>query len=156
MRHLNARRKLGKGISHRRALLRGLATSLILTGKFKTTVPRAMELRGVVERLVTAARTGSLFARRKAYSYLLDKEAVHKLFAEVAPRYVGRNGGYTRVTKTDSRHGDCAAMAVIEFVLDDAAAPAKKTRKRSTAKIGAPDARAVTKASKKVETGAEA
>lgn len=130
MRHGNARRKLGKSIAHRRALLRSLATSLILREQFETTLPRAKELRGVVERLVTMARNDTVAARRRAAAYLLEKDAVKKLFTDLGPRYVNRPGGYTRVLRTRSRHGDAAEMAVIQFV-EEAAPAAKKTKKRT-------------------------
>lgn len=116
MRHRNGRRKLGNSASHRRALLRSLATSLMLQEKFETTLPRAKELRAVAEKLVTMARTDSLAARRRASSYLFDDVAVAKLFTAIAPRFKTRNGGYTRVTRTGFRNGDAAEMAVIEFV----------------------------------------
>jgi large subunit ribosomal protein L17 len=117
MRHRNGRRKLGNSASHRRALLRSLATSLMLHEKFETTLPRAKELRSVAEKLVTAARNDTLASRKLASSYLFDDVAVKKLFTSIAPRFKDRNGGYTRVTKTGYRNGDAAEMAVIEFVV---------------------------------------
>ena len=115
-------RKLGRTSDHRKALLRNQATSLILNGKIETTEQRAMELRSVVDGLITIAKKGDLSARRKAASYLFDsknkegKTALQVLFEEVAPKYKDRNGGYTRVTKLGQRRGDSAEVARIELV----------------------------------------
>jgi large subunit ribosomal protein L17 len=103
-------------MSHRKALLRNLATSFFKHERFETTVPKAKELRPVVERLVTIAKNDTLAGRRQAYSYLLDKAVVHKLFAEIGPRNTARNGGYTRIVRTRVRPGDAAEMAIIELV----------------------------------------
>lgn len=118
MRHLNGRRKLATSPSHRRALLRSLATSLMIHERFETTVPRAKELRSVAEKLITIAQSDTLAARRKAYSYLFDKSAVHKLFTDIGPRFSNRPGGYTRVVRTRNRAGDAAPLAVIELVAE--------------------------------------
>ena len=96
-------------------MFRSLATSLIREEKFETTVQKAKDLRPVVEKLVTIAKEDSLSNRRRALSYLLCKKVVHKLFAEVGPRYKDTKGGYTRIVRTGYRHGDAAEMAVIEF-----------------------------------------
>lgn len=115
-------RKLGRNADHRSALLRNLATELILRGKIETTEMKAMELRSVVDGLITIAKKGDLAARRQAVSYLRNvstadgKTAVQVLFDEVAPKYADRKGGYTRVTKTKIRRGDNAPMATIELV----------------------------------------
>lgn len=116
MRHGKSGKKLSRSVAHRRALLRNMASSLILHEHAETTLIKAKTLRPLMEKLVTMARNDSLHTRRQAYSYLLDKSAVHKLFVEVAPRFKERNGGYTRVVRTGFRHGDSAQMAVIEFV----------------------------------------
>ena len=116
MRHGKSGKKLSRSVSHRRALLRNMASSLILHEHAETTLIKAKTLRPLMEKLVTMARKDSLHTRRQAYSYLLDKSAVHKLFEDVAPRFKERNGGYTRVVRTGIRHGDAAQMAVIEFV----------------------------------------
>lgn len=115
MKHSAHVRKFGRNSSARRAMFRSLATSLIREEKFETTVQKAKDLRGVVERLVTLAKEDTLTNRRRAYSYLLSKKVVHKLFAEVAPRYKAVKGGYTRIVRTGYRHGDAAELAVIEF-----------------------------------------
>ena len=116
MRHAKGLRKLSRNASHRRALLRNMATSLIRLERFETTVQKAKELRPVVEKLITSGKEDTLSSRRHAYSYLLDKAVVHKLFADVGPRFKARKGGYTRIVRTRLRHGDSAEMAVIEFV----------------------------------------
>ena len=115
MKHSAHVRKFGRNSSARRAMFRSLATSLIREEKFETTVQKAKDLRGVVERLVTLAKEDTLSNRRRAYSYLNSKKVVHKLFAEVAPRYKDVKGGYTRIVRTGYRHGDAAELAVIEL-----------------------------------------
>ena len=115
-------RRLGRTADHRVALLRNMATDLILKGKIETTEMKAKELRSVVDHLITVAKKNDLAARRQVVAYLRDvetkdgKTAVQVLFDEVAPRYKDRNGGYTRVTKTYVRKGDAAPMATIELV----------------------------------------
>lgn len=115
-------RKLGVVASHRKAMLRNLATSLVMYGSITTTEKRALELRTVADKLVTLAKRNDLHARRQAAQILFnvkddaDKTALQKLFDEIGPRYAIRNGGYTRVTKTVIRRGDASPMAIIEFV----------------------------------------
>lgn len=115
-------RKFGRTADHRVALLKNLATELILRGKIETTEMKAKDLRGVVEGLITDAKVDTVAARRKAAAFLRDvetkdgKTAVQVLFTEVAPKYKDRNGGYTRVTKTAIRRGDAAPMATIELI----------------------------------------
>lgn len=115
-------RKLGRDAAHRKALLRNLATSLVVHGKIETTEKKAMELKSYADKLVTLAKTGDLHARRQAAAILFNVKdaegntAVQKLFSEIGPKYADRNGGYTRVIKTEMRRGDAAPMAVIEFV----------------------------------------
>ncbi|MCX6115252.1 MAG: 50S ribosomal protein L17 [Proteobacteria bacterium] len=144
MRHGKGLRQLSRNTSHRRALLRNLATSFFKYESFETTVPKAKELRPVVERLITLGKNDTLAARRQAYSYLMDKAVVHKLFAEIGPRCSTRNGGYTRIVRTRVRHGDAAEMAIIELVdkvtekavakkADSKKAPAKKAAPKKTA-----------------------
>jgi len=116
MRHGKTLRKLSRNASHRRALLRNLATSFIKHERFETTVQKAKELRPVVEKLITLGRSDTLDARRQAYSYLTSKAVVHKLFADVGPRCKDRKGGYTRIVRTRTRPGDAADLAVIELV----------------------------------------
>ena len=116
MRHGSAHRKLGRTTSHRIAMFANMAASLIKHEQIVTTLPKAKELRPFVEKLVTLGKRGDLHARRQAISAVRDVEQVGKLFAVLGPRYKERNGGYIRVLKAGFRHGDNAAMAVIEFV----------------------------------------
>ena len=116
MRHQHGYRKLGRESSHRRAMLRNMATSLVLHERIETTVEKAKELRGVVERMITLGKRGDLHARRLAASYLFDDAAVKKIFADLAPRFQTRPGGYTRILKKGFRFGDGANMALIELV----------------------------------------
>lgn len=117
-------RKLGRKADHRKALLRNMATDLILKEKIETTEMKAKELRSVVDELITLGKRGDLHARRQAASFIrnvvADEEknttVLQKLFDEVAPKYATRNGGYTRVIKTGNRRGDNAPMAIIELV----------------------------------------
>lgn len=129
MRHGKSLRKFSRTWSHRKALLRNLATSFFKHEKFETTVEKAKELRPVVEKLITLGRNDTLAARRQAYSYLLDKAVVHKLFADIAPRCATRNGGYTRVVRTRVRPGDAAELAIIELVDKAGKASAVKSEK---------------------------
>src|ERR1700743_500889 len=116
MRHRNQGRKLGKTSSHRTAMFANMAAALIKHEQIKTTLPKAKELRPVVEKLVTLSRRNNLHARRQALSAVRDETQVKKLFEVIGPRYAKRPGGYTRVLKAGFRHGDNAEMAVIEFV----------------------------------------
>lgn len=118
MRHRNQGRKLNVTSSHRTAMFANMAAALIKHEQIKTTLPKAKELRPVVEKLVTLSRRGGsdLHARRQALSQIRDETQVKKLFDVIGPRYAGRPGGYTRVLKAGFRHGDNAAMAYIEFV----------------------------------------
>jgi large subunit ribosomal protein L17 len=117
MRHANSSfRKLGRNASHRQALMRNMATSLILNESCKTTVQKAKDLRRVVEPLITLGKKGTLHARRQAASFLLNSDAVTKLFSDLSERFAKRNGGYLRIIKTTFRHGDAASLAIIELV----------------------------------------
>jgi large subunit ribosomal protein L17 len=108
--------RLGSGPAHQRLLLSGLTEALIRDGKIKTTEARAKAVRPLAERMVTFAKRGDLHARRLVLRTVRDKELVHKLFAEIAPQFADRNGGYTRIVKLGPRKGDAAPMALIEFV----------------------------------------
>lgn len=116
MRHKHGYRKLGVDGAHRKAMLRNLATSLITHERIITTVPRAKELRKVVERMITLGKKGELHQRRAAAGYLFEKDAVAKVFGDLATRFKDRKGGYTRILKTGVRAGDNASMALIELV----------------------------------------
>jgi large subunit ribosomal protein L17 len=122
MRHGNGHRKLGRTHSHRTAMFANMAAALIKHEQIVTTLPKAKELRPVVERLVTLAKRGDLHARRLAASRLRDEGMTKKLFDAIGPRYKDRAGGYTRIMKAGFRHGDNAAVAVIEFVDRDESA----------------------------------
>ncbi len=136
MRHGKALRQLSRNTSHRRALLRNMATSFFEVESFETTLPKAKELRPIVERLITLGKNDNLSARRQAYSYLLSKAVVAKLFTDIGPRCSGRNGGYTRIVRTRVRPGDAAEMAIIELV--DKATSSKSEGKASGEKKAAP------------------
>ncbi len=122
MRHGFAGRKLGVTSSHRVAMLRSMATSLIKHEQITTTLPKAKELRPYVERIITLGKRGDLHARRQAHAQIRDEKVVDKLFTTIAERYKERKGGYTRVLKAGVRYGDAASMAVIELVERDVAA----------------------------------
>ena len=125
MRHGNSGRKLNRTASHRKAMLANMAVALIKHEQIVTTLPKAKDLRPVVEKLVTLGKKGDLHARRIAISRLRDPELVKKLIDVLGPRYKSRNGGYTRIMKAGFRQGDNAAMAVIEFVDRDVDAKGK-------------------------------
>ncbi len=127
MRHRNQGRKLGKKSQHRTAMFANMAAALIKHEQIKTTLPKAKELRPVVEKLVTLSRrgAGNLHARRQALSTVRDEAQVKKLFDVIGPRYAKRPGGYTRVLRAGFRHGDNAEMAFIEFVDRDPEAKGK-------------------------------
>ncbi|ACI52721.1 ribosomal protein L17 [Gluconacetobacter diazotrophicus PA1 5] len=133
MRHGVAGRKLGVTSSHRAAMFRNMAVALIKHEQITTTLPKAKELRPVVEKLITLGKRGDLHARRQAYAQLRDDVIVSKLFSAVADRYKARNGGYIRVLKAGIRHGDAADMAVIELVDRDVAAKGQDSGPRPEA-----------------------
>ncbi len=116
MRHRVKGRKLNRTRSHRKAMFANMATSVLLHEQIVTTLPKAKEMRAIVDKLITLGKKGSLHARRQAISQIQDRDVVRKLFDELAPRYKERNGGYTRVLKAGFRYGDNAPMAVIELV----------------------------------------
>lgn len=116
MRHRKSGRKLNRTASHRKALLANLATSLFEHERIQTTTARAKELRPFAEKLITLARRGDLHARRKAAAVVKTDDALQKLFAEIAPRFADRPGGYTRIIHIGRRTGDNAPMSLIELV----------------------------------------
>lgn len=116
MRHRKSGRQLNRNSSHRTAMFRNMAVSLIEHEVIKTTLPKAKELRRVAEPLITLAKEDSVANRRLAFSRTRSKEAVGKLFTEIGPRYAERPGGYTRILKCGFRAGDAAPMALIELV----------------------------------------
>jgi large subunit ribosomal protein L17 len=125
MRHRNSGRQLSRNASHRHALMRNMATSLLRHETIRTTVPKAKELRRVVEPLITLAKVDSQSKRRLAYSRLRDVVVVEKLFTDLGPRFKARAGGYTRILKMEPRPGDSADMALMQLV-DAASATAAK------------------------------
>ncbi len=141
MRHKKALKKLNRTAEHRGALLRNLATALILHDSIETTLPKAKALKRVADQLVTLGKNDSLHSRRQAMRFLypINKHAegnaqkwtsVHKLFTEIAPRFAERNGGYTRVIRTRKRDGDKAQLALIQFVEGEVQKSDKPKRKR--------------------------
>jgi len=116
MRHRHGYRKLSRTSSHRAALLKNLSIALIENGRIETTLAKAKTLRSVFEKMVTRAKAGDFNAHRAVFAKLQDKQATKKLVDEIAPKYMERNGGYTRIIKTRQRRGDSAEMAIIELV----------------------------------------
>jgi large subunit ribosomal protein L17 len=137
MRHRKAGRKLNLTTSHRLMMLRNMVTSLFEHERIETTEAKAKELRRLAEHLVTLGKRGDLHSRRQALKTINNKKVVGKLFNEVAPRFEGRNGGYTHIFKTRSRPGDGAALAIIELippVAKQEKAGKKPTKKKDTQK----------------------
>jgi large subunit ribosomal protein L17 len=116
MRHKIAGRKLNRTSAHRKALFMNMAQALIKSEQIKTTLPKAKDLRPIVEKLITLGKKGGLHARRQAIAQLQDQDVVSKLMGSLADRFSSRNGGYLRIMKAGFRYGDNAPMAVIEFV----------------------------------------
>jgi large subunit ribosomal protein L17 len=133
MRHRNSGRQLSRNASHRHAMLRNMATSLLQHETIRTTVPKAKELRRVVEPLITMAKVDSIGLRRLAHSRLRDDAVVEKLFADLGPRFKARAGGYTRILKMEPRPGDNADMALMQLV-DSAPVAIEKKEDRKAAK----------------------
>ncbi|MBI1341114.1 50S ribosomal protein L17 [bacterium] len=140
MRHGFALRKLNRTASHRKAMFANMAGALIRHEQITTTLPKAKELRSVVDKLVTLSKKGDLAARRLAASQLKEDDVVRKLFSTLADRYKDRKGGYTRVLKAGFRFGDNAPLAVIELVDRDHDAKGKADRERVEAEREAADA----------------
>ena len=116
MRHKKSGRKLGRKVAHRKALMSNLAMALIFNKKIKTTDPKAKELRSFIEPLITRAKKGDLHSRRQVLRFIPHKPTVRELFDVVAPKFLNRNGGYTRIVKLGFRGNDCAPISQIEFV----------------------------------------
>ena len=124
MRHLNANRKLNRTSSHRKAMLQNMANSLVTHESIVTTLPKAKELRRVVEPLITLGKKPSLANRRLAFDRTRDRDVVVKLFGDLGPRFANRNGGYVRILKCGFRKGDNAPLALVELVEQPAQAQA--------------------------------
>jgi len=138
MRHQNKTAKLGRTAEHRKALLANQVCSLIEHQRIKTTLAKAKAVRPLAEKIVTLGKNGSLHARRNALSILRQKDAVKKIFDEIAPRSTDRNGGYTRIVKLGQRKSDSASMAFIEWVdaakvIEEKPAEEKKSKRKETA-----------------------
>ncbi len=157
MRHQRAGKKLGRDAAHRKALYANLAGSLIEHGRIKTTVTKAKAVKPLAEQMITLGRRGDLHARRQATAFLRSRDVVHHLFAEIAPRFKDRPGGYTRIVKIGPRPGDAAEMAYLELVdgevqprparaaaspAAEAAAPAEDAAVPAEAEVEAPAAEA--------------
>jgi large subunit ribosomal protein L17 len=133
--------RLGGGPAHERLILANLATSLFANGRITTTEAKAKRLRPLAERLITKAKRGDIHNRRQVLQVVRDKSVVHTLFTEIAPMYVGRPGGYTRITKIGNRKGDNAPMAIIELcepMLEQVVAEATGATKRAAKEAAAP------------------
>jgi large subunit ribosomal protein L17 len=144
MRHQLSGRQLSRNAAHRKALMRNMAAALLRHETIRTTLPKAKELRRVVEPLITLGKSDSLAGRRRAFSQLRDDEIVRKLFEDIGPRFKARAGGYTRILKMEPRPGDSAPMALMQLV-DRAGAEAeaeqpKKAAKKPARKKAAPAA----------------
>lgn len=139
MNHHIAGRKLGRTTDHKEAMIRNLVTALILHDKLTTSVAKAKELKMIADRMITLGKKGDLASIRRAAQTVRSKEALGKLFKELAPRFVARNGGYTRVIRHKNRRGDGAPMAIIEWVESSTLeAPEKKgTQKKAAEKKAA-------------------
>ncbi len=128
MRHARTGKKLGRDSAHRRALYANLAGALIEHGRIKTTVTKAKAVRPIAEQMITLGRRGDLHARRQATAFLRSRDVVHRLFADVAPLFKDRPGGYTRIVKIGPRAGDAAEMAYLELVDEEYVAQEREAR----------------------------
>ncbi len=135
MRHLKAGRKFGRTSAHRKALFRNMVTALIDRGRIRTTLAKAKELRGKVEKTITLGKKGTLHARRHALKLVADKDSLRKIFGPLAERYANRPGGYTRVIKLGHRLGDDAPMAFIELIDDEDESPVKPPPEKGKKKV---------------------
>jgi large subunit ribosomal protein L17 len=158
MRHKVAGWKLGRNTSHRRSLLRNLVTSLIVEERVETTVPKAKAMRPQVEKMITLGKRGDLAARRQAAAYLMNGEAVSKLFDTIGPRFGDRNGGYLRIVRTGWRKGDGADNAFIELLGSEAVIDEKRQKRAEVRAKRAEEAKKMmedAEAQRQAEGGAE-
>lgn len=153
MRHRIAGRQLGRNTNQRKALLRGLVTSLIKHGRIETTLAKAREIRGIAEKIITLGKRGDLHARKLALSYIYTEDTISNLFDKIAPRMKDRNGGYLRIVKTRRRYGDGAEMGVIELV--DYVTEKQKLEKKKEEKKKVEEKKAVEKKEPKKEAKKE-
>jgi large subunit ribosomal protein L17 len=155
MRHLDRGRKLNRTASHRRAMLSNMAVSILDKERIETTLPKAKEVRGVVERLITYAKKGDLHGRRLAARRVHDKTVLQKLFSDIGPSFKDRNGGYVRIVKTTERKGDNALKAIVELVGRGGIETVRKRKKKKAVDKGAPAGKSgETKAAAEGDTGA--
>jgi large subunit ribosomal protein L17 len=112
-------RKLGRPTAHRKAMLRGMVTLLLENGQVETTLTRAKEVRSIAEKMITLGKKNTLASRRAALAYITKEDVVTKLFAEIAPKYANRQGGYTQIFKIGARRGDAAEMAIVKLIDED-------------------------------------
>lgn len=142
MRHNRDEKRFDRSYSHLKSMLANMTNDLVMYGRIKTTTPKAKVLRSYAEKMITLGKNGSLAARRRAFAFMRNKSAVHKLFTDVAPLFKERNGGYTRILKLGNRPGDNASMSIIELVEGAVAAvaaePAKPAKKPAARKAKAP------------------
>lgn len=136
MRHGKKGRQLSRKTKHRWALFRNLVTSLLDCERIETTEPKAKEIRGYADRMITLGKKGDLDARRRALSFIRNKAVVSKLFSDVAGRFRDRNGGYTRMIKTRRRVGDAASMVAIELVVKSSEAASQQSKPSAGGKAG--------------------
>ena len=153
MRHQLSGRQLSRNSAHRHALMRNMAASLLRHETIRTTLPKAKELRRVVEPLITLGKSDSLASRRRAFAQLRDEELVQKLFGELGPRYQARPGGYTRILRMLPRPGDAAPMALMQLVdqPEKAAAPAEAADQKADKKTKKKPAKAAEAATRAAE-----
>jgi large subunit ribosomal protein L17 len=143
VRHQRAGKKLGRDSAHRKALYSNLAGALIEHGRIKTTVTKAKAVKPIAEQMITLGRRGDLHARRQATAFLRSRDVVHKLFAEVAPRFKDRPGGYARIIKIGPRPGDAAEMAYLELVEEELAPKVRPAAAEAAPVEAAPEAEEV-------------
>ena len=143
MRHARTGKKLGRDSAHRKALYSNLAGALIEHGRIRTTVTKAKAVKPLAEQMITLGRRGDLHARRQATSFLRSRDVVHKLFAEVAPLFKDRPGGYTRIVKLGTRPGDSAEMAYLELVDEEYVAKEREARTPEPVATPEPEAEGV-------------
>lgn len=134
MRHNRDEKRFDRTSSHLRCMLSNMTNDLVENGRIKTTTPRAKVLRRHAEKMITLGKNGSVAARRRAMAFMRSKNAVTRLFDQVAPRYKERNGGYTRILKIGPRPGDNASMSIIELVEDTVTKTETKPKKKAPAK----------------------
>jgi large subunit ribosomal protein L17 len=137
MRHHVDGRKLNMTSSHRKAMFANMASSLVIHDRIETTLPKAKELRRIADRLVTLGKRNTVHARRQAFALIKDRQAVVKIFGDLAGRFADRNGGYTRIYKLGCRHGDRAPMAIIEYLTKDGGTQLKEAKTGGKDKVKA-------------------